>query len=151
VREWREASSSRGVIVVNTSYQIAPWADALFAIDRNWWQYHDGTINESFRGKRYKLIDVGGAPGNSGAGAILLADKLGAKRIILIGYDCHKRGGSHWHGDHPRPLGNAGSIGRWPRQFRAVAEKVKADVVNCSPGTMLDCFPKADLSEALCL
>lgn len=87
--------------------------------------------------------------GNSGAGAILLASHFGAQRIVLIGYDCHKRGGAHHHGNHPKGLGNAGSLHKWPEQFAQVARMVTAEVINCSPGTALNVFPRADLESAL--
>lgn len=28
------------VIVINDNYRLAPWADALYACDRAWWEYH---------------------------------------------------------------------------------------------------------------
>lgn len=117
-------------------------------------------VKRLFRGEMYamssgvqgpKHIAAGklGNPGNSGAGAILLASYYGAERVILLGYDCHKRGGAHHHGDHPKGMGNAGSIAKWPRQFTDVAKQLKAEVINCSPGTELNVFPRGELREVL--
>lgn len=88
---------------------------------------------------------------NSGAGAIILAARRGADRVILLGYDCQYDGARrHWHEDHRRPLGNAGSLHKWPDQFRALrAHLAGVEVVNASRQTALDCFPRVSLEEAL--
>lgn len=88
---------------------------------------------------------------NSGAGAVELAFKAGARRILLLGYDCQHTGGrAHWHPDHPSPMGNAGSVHDWPRLWRNTAKAVAgAQVINCSRQTALDCFPRMRLEDAL--
>lgn len=160
VRRWRGAGQGRAVIVCNTSYRAALWADVLFFIDEPWWtRFHSQEVLETFKGEVISPVALKGVThlpqsvmdprGNTGAGAICLAYFYGAKRIILIGYDCHKRGGSHWHGDHPKGLGNCGSIRQWPAIFAGVAKSVKAEVLNCTPKSALKCFPMADLEEAL--
>ena len=120
---------------------------------------HLTEVRETFAGEMFTTGRVHGPTrldtrhyrnfGNSGAGAISLAELFGAERIYLLGYDCHKRGGSHWHGDHPKGLRNAGSIGNWPKQFADLAAKTSALVVNCSPGTALKVFPTGRLDEVL--
>lgn len=89
---------------------------------------------------------------NSGAGAIVLAVTFGAKRIILLGYDCQHTGGkTHWHGNHPRGLGNAGKVKEWPAQFEEIKKKFSVvDIVNCTRETALSCFRRADLEAELC-
>lgn len=87
---------------------------------------------------------------NSGAGSIGLADKMGARRIILLGYDCQHTGGkAHWHGDHPKHLGNAAGVDKWHEAFVQMAKSVKAEVLNASRDTALTCWPRVDLEEAL--
>ena len=88
---------------------------------------------------------------NSGAGAINLAITLGAKRVILLGYDCQKTGGkAHWHGNHEKGLGNAGTIRDWPAQFAKLAKVYPdTDIINASRDTALTCFRRADLDEVL--
>ena len=90
--------------------------------------------------------------GNSGAGAIALAAKAGASRVILLGYDCEKSGGKvHWHGDHPAGLGNAGSMPKWPEQFKRLAASLSGvEVINCSRATALTAFPRGKLESVLC-
>lgn len=127
-------------------------------MDRKWWKTYGEDARSRFAGERVSSsTSVPTARtvqmdhfGNSGAAAIALAAKMGAKRVILIGYDCHKRGKAHWFGDHPKGLGNAGSLPKWPQAFGRLAKTLtKIDIVNCSPGTALTCFPTAELDEAL--
>lgn len=165
VANWRNCPdrTDRGVIVVNTTFRMAPWADYLFAMDRRWWKVH-GMEAGLFRGEKYAIfsqqrdfnIKVLRHPaletfGNSGAGAISLAIRKGARRIYLLGYDCqHTQGRTHWHGDHPKQLGNAGSMTKWPAQFERIAEVAReqgVEIINCTRETALRAFPKAHLHE----
>ena len=90
--------------------------------------------------------------GNSGAACIRLAAMAGARRIVLLGYDCQKTGGkSHWHGDHPWPLGNAGRADRWRERFgRLAVDLTNVEVINCSRHTALTCWPRAKLEDVIC-
>jgi hypothetical protein len=129
-------------------------------MDRAWWQQYQGEVRDVFRGELWAPLS--GMPGvrraqfarqdNSGAGAIALAASLGAGRILLLGYDAQKTNGkAHWHADHPKGLGNAGSVRYWPQQFRKLAQQLPAgvSVVNASRVTALDVFPRANLQVAL--
>jgi hypothetical protein len=89
---------------------------------------------------------------NSGAGAISAAVHADAKRVILLGYDCQKTGGqSHWHGDHPKHLGNAGRIEAWHDAFAKLKNDFKnVEILNATRQTALECFDKIDLEAALC-
>lgn len=150
------------MIVANTTYQIAPWADALFAMDRQWWDVHLAEINRIFTGARYstnplhrrcqaKRLTEFNAYGNSGAACISLAAAGGAGRIILLGYDCQKTDGkAHWHGDHPPSLGNAGQINKWAEKFAKQAKDLSSiEIINCSRATALACWPRQTLEIAL--
>lgn len=139
---------------------MAPWADALYAMDRAWWREHMAEVREAFRGElwapmlmdRVKRVRFDApVPRNSGAGAVALAAKMGAERIVLLGYDAQKTGGrAHWHGDHPKGLGNAGTVAKWPEQFRALIGSLRgAVVINASRATALTCFPRQSLELAL--
>lgn len=89
--------------------------------------------------------------GNSGAGAVSLAVYMGAKRVILVGYDCQKSNDKvHFFGNHPAGLGNAGSMPKWPAQFDKLAKHCQGvQVINCSRETALTCFPREDLNAVL--
>lgn len=165
VKTWREASEDRFVIVANTTFRIAPWADAMYAMDDKFWEVYGDEINRTFPGKRYcqfgktakgiaERVEArrGFMPhGNSGAACIAYCASLRMSKIVMLGYDASKRDGkTHWHGDHPRPLGNCGSILRWPRQFANVRAYYRdANIINASRKTALTMFPRATLEQAL--
>jgi hypothetical protein len=164
-------ASGLPTIVTNTTYQLCPWATVLLAFDENWWKVHHAQVAKDFKGRRVTCSNNGAKYGalslrtlrlmsfkpfgNSGAAAVSLAALAGAKKVILLGYDCqHTAGRTHWHGDHPAPLGNAGSVGKWPKQFAQVAMYAKGrrcQVVNASRSTALTCFARSTLEEALAL
>lgn len=150
--------------MTNTTYKAAPWADVLYAMDRKWWEVHLEDVRTSFVGERVsraKLLHRFGVThletfkhyNNSGAAAISLAAHRGASTIILLGYDCQYTDGKrHWHGDHPRGMGNAGSIVKWMRGFEELAtalEKAGVRVLNATRETAITCWPRTSLDEAL--
>lgn len=153
------------VIVANTTFRAAPWADYLFAMDDKWWMVHRDEVEATFKGKNYCFNGHSGRKiatalhktpgyftyGNTGAGCISLAAHLGATRIILLGYDAQRTGGkNHHHGNHPKPLGNCGSILNWPKHFRRLADALKhIEIINCSRQTVLKHFPRMALEDAL--
>jgi len=121
------------VAVVNNSYQLAPWADLLYAADADWWREHKGA--KEFGGlkvtcKQDTAVDNGicfvdlipeklsnteqdkimfepkgtiGRGGNSGFQLINIVTQAGCKKQIWIGFDFQ---GEHWHSRHPRPMKN---------------------------------------------
>lgn len=96
---------------------------------------------------------------NSGYQAMNLAIQLGAKRLVLIGYDMKlgPNGEEHWFGQHKDLEGRAvpttaGCVSRWPANFATMVPQLEAlgvEVVNASPETAIDCFPRADLADCL--
>jgi hypothetical protein len=165
VRQWREAAARRAVFVANTTFRLAPWADALFAMDKKWWDQHVDEARRGFEGERFTSSPVPvnygvrrlqphqfNAHGNSGAACVSLAVACGAQRVLMLGYDCqHAEGHTHWHGDHPPGLGNAVTVSRWPTKFAALHRAVsrKAEVINCSRATALTMFTRMDLESCL--
>lgn len=164
------------VIVINNAYQIAPWADVLYACDGIWWKWHHKDtvdfqglrITRSLSAKRDfpDLIWIEGETHDQGLSkrqdsivngriggyqAINLAVNFGARRILLIGYDMRNiDGSSHWHGDHPnkqRPI--------WKHRiahFKNMVPDLKdraIEVINCTPGSAVDAFPMGDLKDEL--
>lgn len=137
------------VIAVSDAYNLAPWADILLSADLSWWEYH----RPDFSGEKYNCKMIKGAPAgtNSGALAVRLARQLGAKEIILIGFDGH---GSHFFGPHPSPLKNTNDSRRAVhlKQHELEARICSAEgvrVVNCSPGTSIKCYPLGELHDCL--
>jgi hypothetical protein len=90
---------------------------------------------------------------NSGFQALNLAVLAGATRVILLGFDGKPSddGRGHWFGEHPYPTRAAA----YPlyRQAMSAAENsliaAGVTVLNCSPGSVIDSFPKTLLEEAL--
>lgn len=82
-----------------------------------------------------------------------LAAARGAETIVMLGYDCqHTDGKAHWHGNHPKGLGNAGSVNKWTQSFAELATDLKkkgVTAINASRATALDCFERMDLETAL--
>jgi hypothetical protein len=171
-----DATSCRGrarVIAINTTYELAPWADVLYACDAKWWKWYPAA--SAFQGLKYTLsqpqvkvpdlhvLQNTGRDGlelkptglktgcNSGYQAVNLAVHLGAARIILLGYDMQPHGGRHHH--HPEhPQKSTPPYAVWVCHFATLAAALKKhgiDVVNCSRRTALTCFPKDSLAHAL--
>jgi len=80
-----------------------------------------------------------------------MASQAGAARIILLGFDCcHTNGRSHWHGDHPHHLGNAGLTSQWLDNFKQLADDFKhIEIINASRETAITCLPRARLEDLL--
>lgn len=157
--------SDQKVIVTNTTYRLAPWADVVFGFDRGWWELHAAELDRfGFTGHRYcmhpkaptamMVHGLGWIPncGNSGACSVALSVRFGVRKVILLGADCKKGEKAHWHEDHPAPLRNAQSVESWPAQFQKAADfaaKNGVDVVNCTRDTALTCFRRGVLEKEL--
>jgi len=96
-----------------------------------------------------------GSGGNSGFQALNMAVQFGARRILLIGYDMNDHYGVHWYG---RAQGNGRSnpaewnFRRWRQAFATAAVQLQqagVEVLNASEFSVLTCFPKVTLDEAL--
>jgi len=129
-------------------------------MDRAWWKTYLNDVRLKFRGERLSSArSINGVEtvrfyqgGNSGAGAMSLAEHFGARRIILLGYDCGYAGDGkrHWHGDHPEGLGNAVSMPKWAAQFADMAGHLgNCEIINASRRTALTLWPRQDLETAL--
>jgi hypothetical protein len=162
-------------IVTNNTYELAPWADALFAADFRWWERNPEA--RFFRGMKFSADRRAGTHypwvhtlkvangafdtrpdhictgANSGHCAMHTAAHLGASRIILLGFDfgASDDGKWHWHADHPeqRPM----KIDLWLRAMGELAVALHArgiEVINASRRTAIPYFPRAPLHEVLC-
>lgn len=61
-------------------------------------------------------------------------------------------GKSHFFGDHPKGLRNHSPYPSFIRNFGMIArdcQRLGLEVVNASPVSQLDCFPRVALREAL--
>lgn len=163
------------VIAINDNYRLAPWADILYAADHPWWRVHHGNT-KAFMGRKVTIgtgiefsdvyyLENGGYGGfdirpthvrtgkNSGYQAIHVAMHLGAKRVLLCGFDMREIDGKrHWFGDHPKGLNKEQPFGLWLSLFNMLVSHANArgvEIVNCTPKSALHCFKKQRLEEAL--
>lgn len=145
------------VIAVNGAYQFAPWAKALAASDSKWWACNPEAMK--FTGRKFTAMNIPGiervSPGTFGTGrcsgvlALEVAKLLGAKQILLLGADFK---GGHFFGDYQKPLKNTTDERRevHRKQFRSWRDaNVRISVINCTPGSGLDCFVKLPMEAAL--
>lgn len=157
-------ASGHRLITVNETHWRAGRPDHHVADDLSWWRHNLDIVHPSAKrwtvsrqaAKRYGLNKLPYYQHHlSGITAIKLAIHLGAKRIILLGYDCQATDGqSHWHGDHSaqvRPNPKPYDFERWRRLFDRFAATLPAgvEVINCSRETALTCFNLLPLNEAL--
>lgn len=162
-------------IAINDTYRLAPDADIVYASDSMWWRMNPEAVEchgikasiEAVRGIHPNVpdcvrvlrntgrdgFDVNGSirtQANSGGVGIQIAVHAKAARVLLLGFDMH---GGHWHPPHERPLGNPGpaSFRRWIAHITGLAKALPAgvQVLNCTPGSALTCFPMVSLDEAL--
>jgi len=166
------------VIAVNDNWRKVPFAQILYAADGPWWQHHKGvpdfagerwtqnrgrprdwatqavrmgltvirSVNRPGVSTAQNLIHTGG---NSAFQAMNLAALAGANRILLLGCDMT---GKHWFGDHPKQLRKPSPYGRFRRAFEDAAPQLQqlgVQVINCSPISRIQAYPKMTLEEAL--
>ena len=165
IRNWITEHGRGRVIVTNSTVFSVPWADVLYASDLGWWKHYTNKLNEMpYRGVRVSIAPVSRygvhvigserssglgrynirtgriAQRNSGAHAINLACLWGAQTVVLLGHDgkLGSNGEAHHFGDHPWPLGNAGSVDRWAEGYDLILSDMQARqirAVNCSRET----------------
>lgn len=140
-------------IAVGCAFKLAPWADHLAANDRAWWKHYPEA--HKFAGEKWSgnilphlnRVDpcTFGTASNSGVLALDLARNLGAKEIVLLGFDMH---GSHFFGSYQNGLTNTSEARRQvhQQQFAQWARaNRKVSVVNATVGSKLEAFPLESL------
>jgi hypothetical protein len=90
---------------------------------------------------------------HSGYQAINLAYLWGAKRIILLGYDCRSIGGkAHWFGQHAAGLNQQQGFITWLTHYQQLADDLSAEgveVINATPESAINVFTKRRIHEGL--
>lgn len=165
------------VMAMNFSFRLAPWADVL-------WSYHTRTLRETsgvdpatYQGRIFSaepvpdhtawpILKLTGPDGleldprglrhgnNSGYSAINLAVHLGAKRIVLLGFDCCAAEDGRFNfakpaNDVSRKAYGFAAWRRWYATLPTPLAAVGVTVVNASRQTALECFPRVSLEMAL--
>jgi hypothetical protein len=150
---------------------MVPFADMLYASDIEWWRTNAQQalkfpgLKVSCSDTEFKAImhlQTSGIYGfdpnptkirhgcNSGYAALHIAIQAKAKRIILLGYDMTNANGHHWFGKHQFGLRttDAHSFVKWAETFKGLIGQ-GSEIINCTPGSALTCFPMMDLEQAL--
>lgn len=135
--------------VVSSAFLLAPWADFIAATDSAWWRANPDA--KVCPGRKFAMHRVDGVERldipalrtvcNSGVLALEAAKLLGATRIELHGFDMH---GTHFFGEYTNGLRNttAEQRVRHLAQYRRWADAhPEIEVINCTPGSAIDCFP----------
>jgi len=156
--------------VVNDSFRLGPFADALYACDGDWWDHwwqpgcpsgasafvgqkwsQDARAAETYGINRVPSVAELGLSldplrihlgSNSGYQALNLAVLFGASRILLTGFDMKLSVGGqrHFFGDHPGSLNKASDYNQFIRAFHTTADDLKRAGVE-----VLNCTPGSAL------
>jgi hypothetical protein len=165
----------KNVIALNRAIEVVPSAAVLFFTDSQFYSWYREEV-DAFHGLkitckpiREKVEDIIFVKStskrgidlrpefichgnNSGYGAINVAFHLGARRIVLLGFDMtSKNGQTHWHDGYPRRH-NHNVYLRLHAMFEALQKEALAldlEIVNANPSSELQCFPKIGLEEAM--
>lgn len=167
---------NRRVIGVNDAFKLGDWVDVCWWSDCRWGVWNQTKLAQ-FQGlnvsctrcncehtntlqvRRQHAMGISTNPEeinwnrNSGASAINLAYHLGARRVVLLGFDMKVQNGEHnWHQNHqfkPRP-------GVYEERFLPVFEHIKQDadrlgldIINSTPDSALTLFPYVELEGVL--
>lgn len=176
----------KNVLGVNQAYTLGDWVDVCYSGDARWYHWNKKNLR-AYKGRLItsypsyqpdhnrnakKVLNVGRISGhgisgktnksimwngNSGASAVNVAYWLGAKRIILLGFDMKRQGKQfNWHNDYPTTPGKKqnGRLKTPYRQFLRCWNKIAIDakalgleIINCTPGGSLNIFQRAELED----
>lgn len=164
-------------IAINKAILYCPSADVLYWTDSRFYTWYKNNV-DNYKGLKFtikaasqytsdiQLLKKGKIHGiekdpqtlahgnNSGYAAINLAYHLGAKRIILLGFDMMQDGvNSHFHDGYPsRPAGDAVYRDKFLPGFKQLDSEMKGSgvmVLNASPYSRLTTFTKITIEQAL--
>ncbi|MGE4043315.1 MAG: hypothetical protein AB7F35_00575 [Acetobacteraceae bacterium] len=166
----------RQCIAVNTAFRMVPWANVLFFSDNRFFELHrdpGGQHFWRFKGEhilttapacrdmtgRIQYIDPATLTAkvgrrkfcaeacNSGVQAIILARQLGARQIVLLGFDNVP---GHWHDGthlaHPRRTAPE-AYRRYGKDMERLA-KLGLPILNANPSSALTGFPVIPRKDA---
>lgn len=170
---------SQRCIGVNQAYKFGPWVDVCYFGDCGWYGQNLPLIR-SFGG--LKLTSCTRCPSKgwkhvhrirrskmygleterrdsiawnncSGASAINIAFWLGAKRIVLLGFDMRlDRGKKNYHNDYQGSVNNPDIFKKHMRGFPQIARDaltVGIEILNATPNSAITNFPSVRLEEVV--
>lgn len=177
----RDAGPNVRWVAVNNSYKIAPWADLLHFADCQWWRWNGKDVlanwpnwkllttatsdithvndrrimrfwrdRDAFNQDRRKLHGW-----DSGTQAVCLSRHLGAKKIVLFGFDMQPgpKGETQWHNEHQRTTEKSNYKKKFAPGLERVVKALAAEKIEIvratNPG--LASIPYVEPAEALTL
>jgi hypothetical protein len=160
-------------------YQPRGWVDVCWWGDLKWFRWHRPYLRQfkglvmhcnentnmakinwvkQIRRSRAKAVGLEKSPSvicwnkNSGTSAINLAYHLGAKRVVLLGFDMRVVDNrKNYHADHIGER-NINPFDRYLPAFKAVAkdaEKFGLEIINATPNSAIQEFPITTLEDFL--
>jgi len=150
-----DSLKGRRRIAVNDAFRLAPDADALAANDQAWWRVHEDarkfagrkfSTNPLTRSRVERIAAVNGTISTTSNSALLAVHVaitvFGATRVELYGVDLR---GTHYFGPH---VGLANTKPErfeiFRTQFARYGTPEGVEIVNCTKGSGLLCYPFAD-------
>lgn len=180
---YMESIHNKHVIGINVAYLIGDWIDMMFFMDSKFFQANSESLKYwlgmkvscwlgaskipwiKYLARDAREFGISGNPStvcwntNSGCAAISLASHLGAKRIILLGFDMSfGQVGRHWHNLYNNELPSAKhpvltfNFARHMAGMDQIALDAKArgiEIINASPRSVITQFPKFGVKELL--
>lgn len=179
------------VIGVNQAYKLGSWVDICWYGDKNWYHlnmpqikkygglivtcsieiqinrrisrvFYVGRSRKKMSGIEYKDRTQVCWNHNSGASAINLAYWLGAKTIVLLGFDMQlpkdkKNGSTHWHDDYERKINRRTGFlydpyERYMKDWPYIAKDAKEiglKIINATPGGALNLFERKTIEQVM--
>lgn len=165
-------------IGANAAYKLGHWIEYVIFGDKKFWDWNKKEISHSLISQNYiavnenlidetdllvvKRLSLGWVNDrtkrsiawncNSGAAAVNLAALLGAKKIILLGFDMKLsfNGNNNWHQYHKVPIVNP-MFCKFIHRFKYVekgCKEMNIEVINTNPESELPYFPKMTIEEA---
>lgn len=144
---------------IGNAFELAPWAKFIAAADPGWWRKHP-EARLACAGRKFAMVESfdvevvrlpwSGNAVNSGVLGLECAARAGATRILLLGFDMR---GTHFFGPYTNGLRNT----QPSQRVQHLAEyatwwqvnRKRVQVVNCTEGSAIECFPKATLETCL--
>lgn len=165
-------------LACNDCYRIAPFAALCYFADAKWFLWNEPKPEwKAFAGQKCTIesssvqvkdpavhvLKNTGHEGlskdptgimtgsHSGYQLVNIASLTQAARVILLGYDCRQVNGKrHFFGDHPdRSEPPYESVRIRYNTMAAAAKALGIEIVNATPGSAIDSFPRAELESIL--
>lgn len=155
VAAWRAAREDARVIVINTSFRRAPFADILYACDGSWWRAVDPETKKTYFAEASEVFPPSALWTQDAQAAkdfslnfiasqrssnlsrnpkVVSQGMNSALQSINLAFLAGARRfiligvdlkGKHWHADHPSPLSNSLPHRNWRENFRVFAADLR--------------------------